>query len=81
MFKKTLIAAAALAAFAFAVPQAQADYGYGYGHGHGHGHYGHHWDYSYGGCWVSRPVTIRIWSDYSYGYIYKTIYRRINVCY
>jgi hypothetical protein len=81
MFKKTLIAAAALAAFAFAVPQAQAGYGYGYGHGHGHGHYGHHWDYSYGGCWVSRPVTIRIWSDYTYGYIYKTIYRRINVCY
>jgi hypothetical protein len=81
MFKKTLIAAAALAAFAFAVPQAQAGYGYGYGHGHGHGHYGHHWDYSYGGCWVSRPVTIRIWSDYAYGYIYKTIYRRINVCY
>jgi hypothetical protein len=81
MFKKTLIAAAALAAFAFAVSQAQAGYGYGYGHGHGHGHYGHHWDYSYGGCWVSRPVTIRIWSDYTYGYIYKTIYRRINVCY
>jgi hypothetical protein len=79
MFKKTLIAAAALAAFAFAVPQAQA--GYGYGHGQGHGHYGHHWGYSYGGCWVSRPVAIRIWSDYAYGYIYKTIYRRINVCY
>jgi hypothetical protein len=81
MFKKTLIAAAALAAFAFAVPQAQAGYGYGYGHGHGHGHghYGHH--YSYGGCWRSRPVTIRVWSDYAYHYIYKTIYRRINVCY
>jgi hypothetical protein len=84
MFKKTLIAAAALAAFAFAVPQAQAGYGghgHGHGYGHGHGHYGHHWNYSYGGCWVSRPVTIRVWSDYAYGYIYKTIYRRINVCY
>jgi hypothetical protein len=78
MFKKTLIAAAALAAFAFAVPQAQAGYGYGHGHGHGHGHYGHNWG---GGCWVSRPVTIRVWSDYAYGYIYKTIYRSINVCY
>jgi hypothetical protein len=78
MFKKTLIAAAALAAFAFAVPQAQAGYGYGHGHGHGHAHYGHHWNYSYGGCWVYRPVTIRVWSDYAF---YKTIYRRINVCY
>ena len=31
------------------------------------------------GC--PRPVTIRVWSDYAYGYIYKTIYRSINVCY
>jgi hypothetical protein len=82
MFKKTLIAAAALAAFAFAVPQAQAGYGHGHGHGHGH-HYGKHWNFSYygGGCHVTRPVTIRVWSDYAYRYIYKTVYRSINVCY
>lgn len=85
MLKKTLIAAAALAAFAFAVPQAQAGYGghghghgHGYGHGHGHGHYGHHRNY---GCWVSRPRTIRVWSDYAYRYVYRTTYRRINICY
>lgn len=82
MFKKTLIAAAALAALAFAMPQAQAGYGYGYGHGHGHGHHGHYYKkYSYGGCYVRRPVTIRVWSDYAYRYIYKTVYRSINVCY
>jgi len=77
MFKTTLIAGAALAALAFAMP-AQA--GYGYGHGHGHGHHGHYGKYSYGGCYVSRPVTIRVWSDYAYRYIYKTVYRKINVC-
>jgi hypothetical protein len=81
MFKKTLIAAAALAAFALAMPQAQAGYGYGYGHGHGHGHGYGHWNSYYGGCYVSRPVTIRVWSDYAYGYIYKTVYRSINICY
>jgi hypothetical protein len=79
MFKKTLIAGAALAAFAFAVPQAQAGYGYGHGHGHGHGHYGHNW--GGGGCWVQRPVRIRVWSDYAYGYVYRTVYRGINICY
>jgi hypothetical protein len=84
MFKKTLIAGAALAALAFAMPQAQAGYGYGHGHGHGHG-YGHHghsygWNYG-GGCWTQRPVRIRVWSDYAYGYVYKTVYRSLNVCY
>jgi hypothetical protein len=81
MLKKTLIATAALAALAFAMPQAQAGYGYGHGNGHGHGHgHGHYGKYSYGGCYVSRPVTIRVWSDYAYRYIYKTVYRKINVC-
>ena len=29
---------------------------------------------------MSRPVTIRVWDDYSYSYIYKTIYRSYKVC-
>ncbi|MGB2932432.1 MAG: hypothetical protein WBB88_08770 [Methyloceanibacter sp.] len=87
MLKQTLIAAAALTALAFGAPQAEAGYGHGNGHGHGHGHghhnYSKHWNYSNygGGCYVSRPVTIRVWSDYAYGYIYKTVYRGINICY
>ena len=28
----------------------------------------------------SRPITIRVWDDYSYSYIYKTIYRSYKVC-
>ncbi len=86
MLKQNLIAAAALTALAFAAPQAQAGYGHGNGHGHGHGHhnYGQHWNFSYygGGCaYVSRPVTIRVWSDYAYRYIFKTVYRNVRVCY
>jgi hypothetical protein len=37
--------------------------------------------YSYSHCCtVSRPVTIRVWDDYSYSYFYKTVYRDYRVC-
>ena len=29
---------------------------------------------------VSPKGTIRVWDDYSYSYIYKTIYRSYKVC-
>ena len=29
---------------------------------------------------VTRPVTIRVWSDYSYAYIFRTVYRDIKIC-
>ena len=28
----------------------------------------------------TRPVTIRVWSDYSYAYIFRTVYRDIKIC-
>jgi len=37
--------------------------------------------YSYSYChYESRPVTIRVWDDYSYSYIYRTIYRSYKIC-
>jgi hypothetical protein len=74
MLKTTLIAAAALTAVAFAAPQAEA-------HGHGHNH---HWSFAYygGGCaYITRPVTIRVWSDYKHRYVYKTVYQDFPLCY
>src|SRR5262245_23142349 len=54
-------------------------YGYGYG-GYGY-HYRPHYSYSYSYChYESRPVTIRVWDDYSYSYIYRTIYRSYKIC-
>jgi hypothetical protein len=77
MFKKALVAATALAGLMlFAVPQAEA-------HGHGHGH-GSHWKFAYygGGCaYISRPVTIRVWSDYKHRFVYKTVYQDFPLCY
>jgi hypothetical protein len=62
------------------VSQAEAGYGYGYG-AYGYHHYRPHYSYSYSYChYVSRPVTILVWDDYSYSYIYKTIYRSYKVC-
>ena len=43
----------------------------------------HYRSYSYyrPHCYTStRPVTIRVWDDYSYSYIYRTIYRDYRVC-
>jgi hypothetical protein len=61
------------------VSQAEAGYGYGYG-GYGY-HYRPHYSYSYSYChYESRPVTIRVWDDYSYSYIYRTIYRSYKIC-
>lgn len=70
MLKKTLIAAAALAGLALlAAPQAEA----GYKHGHGY-----HW----GGCfYLTKPVTIRVWSHYKHRFVWKTVYRDYPICF
>jgi hypothetical protein len=85
MFKKTLIAAVALSALALGASQAEAHgYGYGYGYGNGYGyHHSHYNSYSYyqPSCDTqSRPVTIRVWDDYSCEYIFRTVYRDYQVC-
>ena len=78
MFKKILLSAVALTGLVLGASQAEAGYGYG---GYGYNHYRPHYSYSYSYChYVSRPVTIRVWDDYSYSYIYKTIYRSYKVC-
>lgn len=75
MFKKILLSAAALTALVLGASSAEAGYGYG---GYGY-HYRPHYSYSY--ChYESRPITIRVWDDYSYSYYYKTIYRSYKVC-
>jgi hypothetical protein len=80
MFKKILLSAVALTGLVLGASQAEAGYGYGYG-GYGYNHYRPHYSYSYSYChYVNRPVTIRVWDDYSYEYIYKTIYRSYRVC-
>jgi hypothetical protein len=76
MFKKILLSAAALSGLVLFASQADAGYGYGYG-GYGYKHYRHHYSYCH---YVKRPVTIRVWDDYSYSYFYKTIYRSYKVC-
>jgi hypothetical protein len=81
MFKKILLSAVALSGLMLGASQADAHYGYGYGYGYGYSHYQPHYSYSYSQCYyANRPVTIRVWDDYSYSYIYKTIYRSYRVC-
>ena len=86
MFKKTLIAAAALSTLALGATTADADgYGNSYGYGHNH-HYSNSYSYDYTDysptCYYeSQPVTLKIWDDYSYSYTFKTIYRQVKVCY
>jgi hypothetical protein len=89
MFKKTLIAAAALSTLVLGASAANAGYAYGgYGHGYGYG-YGHGYGYGYGyhhteyqpSCYSeSRPVTIRVWDDYSCEYVFRTIFRSYQIC-
>ena len=84
MFKKILLTAAALSGLMLAASQAEAGYGYGGYGGNGYGHRSHGYSYSYNQphCVTKyRPVTIRVWDDYSYDYIYRTIYRDYRVCY
>jgi len=79
MLKKILLSAVALSGLVLGVSQAEAGNGYGYG-GYGY-HYRPHYSYSYSYChYESRPVTIRVWDDYSYSYIYRTIYRSYMIC-
>ena len=84
MFKKILLSAAALSALVLGASQAEAGYGYGYGYGYSYKHYKPYYrTYSYyrPHCYsVTKPVTIRVWDDYSYSYFYKTIYRDIRIC-
>ena len=82
MFKKILLSAAALSGLVLCASQAEAGYGYGYGHGH-HNYKPYYRSYSYHRphCYTStRPVTIRVWDDYSYEYIFRTVYRDYRVC-
>ena len=81
MFKKTLIAAAALSTLALGATTADA-HGYGNSYGYGYGHHSEYTSYSYQpSCYTeSRPLTIRVWDDYSCEYVFKTIYRDYNVC-
>jgi hypothetical protein len=80
MLKKILLSAVALSGLVLGVSQAEAHYGYG-GYGYGYSHYQPHYSYNYSYChYESRPVTIRLWDDYSYSYYYKTIYRSYKVC-
>ncbi|MGD9866962.1 MAG: hypothetical protein AB7U38_03075 [Hyphomicrobiales bacterium] len=93
MMKKIVLAAAAVAAIATGTvagtPKAEA--GYGFSVGYSGGHY-NSYSYGYGGgygynsyrpscSYQSYPVTVKVWDPYSYGYIYKTVYRTKKVCY
>jgi hypothetical protein len=82
MFKKILLSAAALSGLFLFASQAEAGYGYGYSYGHKH-YKPYYRSYSYHKphCYtVTKPVTIRVWDDYSYSYFYKTIYRDYRIC-
>jgi hypothetical protein len=87
MLKQTAIAFAAVAALGLgavgSATTAEAGYkGKGGHHYHLYGG-GKRFSYHYGPkChWKSRPVRIKVWDDYSYGYIWKTTHRRYRVCY
>ena len=79
MLKKTLIAAAALTAVALgAASPASAHYQGCYNLSV----YADYPSYSYSSChYETRPVTLRIWDQYSYSYYFKTVYRDVRICY
>jgi hypothetical protein len=80
MLKKILLSAAALSVLVLGASQAEAGYGYSYGYKYYKPHY-RSYSYHKPHCYtVTRPVTIRVWSDYSYGYIFRTVYRDIRIC-
>jgi len=65
MFKKILLSAAALSGLFFFASQAEAGYGYSYGYKHYKPHY-RSYSYHKPHCYsVTKPVTIRVWDDYS----------------
>ena len=85
MFKKILLTAAALSTLVLGASAANAGYGisvsYGHGYGYGHGHHYNSYSYYQPSCYTRpRPVTIRVWDDYSYEYIFRTVYRDYPVC-
>ena len=79
--QEILLSAAALSGLFLFASQAEAGYGrYSYGYGH---YKPHHRSYSYykPHCYsVTKPVTIRVGSDYSYAYVFRTVYRDIRIC-
>jgi len=81
MFKKILLAAA-LSTLALGASAANAGYGiYGYGHHHYYNSYSSYQPSYQPSCYTQpRPVTIRVWDDYSWEFIFKTVYRDYRVC-
>jgi hypothetical protein len=84
MFKTILLSAAALSGLVLFASQADAQ-GYGYSHGYGYGYkyrpvyrtYSYHKPHCYT---ATRPVTIRVWDDYSCEYSFRVVYRDYQVC-
>lgn len=93
MFEKTLLAAAALSFMALgATSPAHATYGNGHHNKHRYNfsYNAYPWlnNYSYKSyvyqpsCYYERrPVTLKLWDNYSYSFYFKTIYRDVKVCY
>jgi hypothetical protein len=85
MLKTALFAAAALSFLALGATQASAgSYSHGWNHGGGYNHHRSHRNYSWHRphCYYeARPVKIKLWSQYSYHYHFKTVYRDVRVCY
>jgi hypothetical protein len=80
MLKKTLVAAAALTVMALGAASPAA------AHYKGHHNFSWYAGYpswnSYSSChYETRPVTLKIWDQYSYGYHFKTVYRDVRICY
>jgi hypothetical protein len=89
MMKKTLIAAAALTVMVLgAASPASAHYNNGYRYNFSYSGYPW-WANSYAykaynyqpSChYGTRPVTLKIWDEYSYSYYFKTVYRNVKIC-
>ena len=79
MLKKTLIAAAALTAVALGAASPASAHYRGY---YNFSLYADYPSYSYSSChYETRPVTLRIWDQYSYSYYFKSVYRDVRICY
>lgn len=88
MMKKIVIAAAAVAAIATGTVAASPKAGYGFSVGYGgYGYNSFNFGYGYNNyyrphcSYETYPVTIKVWDPYSYGYVFKTIYKTKKVCY
>mgnify|MGYP000962077929 CR=1 FL=1 len=82
MFKKALVTAAALSTLLLGASAANAGYSIsiGYGGGYGGGYHHHHNHFPV--CFTdTRAVTIRVWDEYAYRYVWRTVYRPQQVCF